>query len=526
MDTGNTTEVVEDLQRMAPRQEETQDSLLKEEVKKALQMLKHHKSPGTDGIVAEALQAGGDRLEEELYGIMERVWSEEVIPTEWAKSVIVTIPKKGDLRECANYRTISLMNHMCKILMKIIQSRLQARVEPYLAEEQAGFRKDRSTVQQILILKLMAEQAWQKRQPIYNCFIDFSKAFDTIKHDVTWAVMDSFGVDGKITRLLQNIYRGSVAAVRVGQQEGEWFVQTIRTRQGDPVSPVIFITYLERVMDAEQDERQGVCISGEFFDNLRFADDIDLMELDLEKLQRSLNSVSEAASTMGLRINIAKTKVMISGNQQMTGTLKLEHEEIESVDQFIYLGSLITWDNDDSKEIRRRIGVASGAMAGFSKIWRSKEIRIHVKLEVLRSCVFSTLLYAAETWTLRKADQERLLAFEMKCYRRILNIRWQQRIKNTEVRRRMKAETNVLQMIIKRKMEFFGHVCRMGEGRMVKKVMWGNMHGTNRKGRPRKQWLDDITEWGRADLPTLCWETRSREVWRKRVRRAVDTNGR
>ena len=170
--------------------------------------------------------------------------------------------------------------------------------------------------------------------------------------------------------------------------------------------------------------------------------------------------------------------------------------------------------------------MASGAMAGFSKIWRSKEIRIHVKLEVLRSCVFSTLLYAAETWTLRKADQERLLAFEMKCYRRILNIRWQQRIKNTEVRRRMKAETNVLQMIIKRKMEFFGHVCRMGEGRMVKKVMWGNMHGTNRKGRPRKQWLDDITEWGRADLPTLCWETRSREVWRKRVRRAVDTNGR
>ncbi len=93
--------------------------------------------------------------------------------------------------------------------------------------------------------------------------------------------MDSFGVDGKITRLLKSIYIGSVAAVRVGQQEGEWFGQTIGTRQGDPVSPVIFITYLERVMDAEQDERQGVCISGELFDNLRFADDIDLMELDL-----------------------------------------------------------------------------------------------------------------------------------------------------------------------------------------------------------------------------------------------------
>ena len=134
--------------------------------------------------------------------------------------IIVTIPKKGDLRECSNYRTISLINHLGKVLLNIILDRLQANVNPHLSEEQAGFRKDRSTVQQILILRLMAEKSWRKDKRIFNCFIDFQKAFDTIKHDMIWNVLNSFGVDIKITRLLQNIYANSKAAVQVGRELG------------------------------------------------------------------------------------------------------------------------------------------------------------------------------------------------------------------------------------------------------------------------------------------------------------------
>jgi sorting nexin-29 len=141
----------------------------------------------------------------------------------------------------------------------------------------------------------------------------------------------------------------------------------------------------------KQDERQWVCVNGELFDNLRFADDIDLLEHNCERLQRSLNSVAVAAEQMGLRINRAKTKVMVFSDKHPTGMIRLEEEEaeIEWVEQFVYLGSLITSDNDCSKEIRRRIALATGAMAGFNKIWRSKDIHMNVKTaEMLLGLVF------------------------------------------------------------------------------------------------------------------------------------------
>ena len=189
------------------------------------------------------------------------------------------------------------------------------------------------------------------------------------------------------------------------------------------------------------------------------------------------------------------------------------------------MGSLITWDNDCSREIKRRIAKATGAMAGFNPIWRSKVIRKSVKLEVLRTCVFSVLLYASETWTMKKEDQRRLLAFEMKGYRRILNIRWQQKISNREVRNRVQATRNIVQRIVERKMNFFGHICRMADNRMVKKVVMGYMAGNNRRGRPRREWLDDIREWGGADLPTMIRATQDRSGWKRMVSQAVDTNG-
>src|SRR6218665_190181 len=86
--------------------------------------------------------------------LCKQVWKESRVPEEWTKSLIVTIPKKGDLTECKNYRTIALMSHIGNVLMIVLLYRLKAQTEEYLADEQAGFRKDRSTVQQILMLRL------------------------------------------------------------------------------------------------------------------------------------------------------------------------------------------------------------------------------------------------------------------------------------------------------------------------------------------------------------------------------------
>jgi len=111
-----------------------------------------------DGIVGEAIQAGEIKLAKKIHTICEKAWQEGKIPEEWTRSILVIIRKKGDLTECSNYRTIALMNHMCKVLMVVVLKRLKPQVEAYLAVEQAGFRSDRNTTHQILILRLLAER--------------------------------------------------------------------------------------------------------------------------------------------------------------------------------------------------------------------------------------------------------------------------------------------------------------------------------------------------------------------------------
>src|SRR6218665_3329908 len=98
------------------------------------------------------IQAGGERMTEEIHKLCRQAWREGKIPEEWTKTILVAIPKKGDLMECSNYRTIALLNHMSKVLMKVLQERLKAQTDTYITDKQAGFRKDRNTIQQILIL--------------------------------------------------------------------------------------------------------------------------------------------------------------------------------------------------------------------------------------------------------------------------------------------------------------------------------------------------------------------------------------
>ncbi|CAF1682339.1 unnamed protein product, partial [Adineta ricciae] len=179
---GDNNKIIEELENITPPANDDSNGILYSEVEEAINKLKKHKSPGNDGITAEMLQTGGECLKRKMYELCNRVWEEENIPEQWGRSLLIPIPKKGDLSQCSNYRTISLINHSGKVPLMVLLNRLKHHLDPYLSEEQAGFRKDRSTVQQILILRLLAEKAKRNNKKIYNCFIDFQKAFDTIKH--------------------------------------------------------------------------------------------------------------------------------------------------------------------------------------------------------------------------------------------------------------------------------------------------------------------------------------------------------
>ena len=139
-DEGGGDEIVKELEGIFPSYEENPQDILYSEVEEAIRTLKSNKSPGSDGITAEMIQAGGEQLTHEIHSLCNKAWHEGVIPEEWGKSILIPIPKKGDLSECANYRTISLISHTGKILLTVLLNRLKRHVDSYLSEEQAEFR--------------------------------------------------------------------------------------------------------------------------------------------------------------------------------------------------------------------------------------------------------------------------------------------------------------------------------------------------------------------------------------------------
>jgi hypothetical protein len=508
-----------------PPKDDTMDTILYEEVENAVENLKKRKSPGYDEIQAEMIQAGGEELLKEVHKLCNQIWKEGIIPDAWTKAILVTIPKKGDLTECKNYRTIALTSHLGKVMMKILTKRLEEQLEEHMADEQAGFRKERSTIQQILMLRLIAETAKRKSRMVYNCFIDFQKAFDSVKQNIIWATLRSYGIGETLVQILQTAAEQSKAAVKIGQEVGEWFKISKGTKQGEPPSPAQFIAYLERMMEVIQDNGTGISIQGEMINNLRFADDIDLIEESSEALQKNVNLLEEAGRNSSLNINIEKTKTMVFGKTEIEKEIVIQKKIIENVEEFIYLGSLLTSDNNCTKEIKRRIAKAKGVMTGFNTIWKSKTISYATKLKILKTCVFSTALYACETWTLKKTDAGKILAFEMYCYRRILHLNWKQKITNIEVRKRLNIKEDLMQAIMKRKLGMFGHICRMKNNRKLKTVMTGMMEGKGRRGRPCREWLDDIKDWCQSDIYSLTQLAQDRDVWRKMINCALDTYG-
>ena len=208
-------------------------AILRSEIVAAVKMLKAGKAPGTDEIPGELLKHGGDCIMDQLHHICNDIWMKETIPDDWTKSIILTMPKKGDITKCENYGTISLINHSSKILLEIIRSRMKPYVEAILAEEQAGFRPGRSTVEQVFALKMLIQHRIEKKDgKVFAVFIDYKKAFDRVWHDGLFSVLQQYGVSRKLINIIRDLYSKAKSYSRGEQNLTDWFDTTIGVRQG------------------------------------------------------------------------------------------------------------------------------------------------------------------------------------------------------------------------------------------------------------------------------------------------------
>ena len=155
-----------------------------------------------------------------LYAICQQIWKTQQWPKDWKRLIFIPIPKKGNAKECSNYCTIVLISHDSKVMLKILQARLQKFASQELSDVQAGFRKGRGTRDQIANIHWTREKAREFQKNIYFCFTDYAKAFDCVDHNKLWKILQKMRISDDFICLLRNLYAGQETTVRT-RQEGQ-----------------------------------------------------------------------------------------------------------------------------------------------------------------------------------------------------------------------------------------------------------------------------------------------------------------
>ena len=193
--------------------------ILECEVKWALGSITMNKTSGGDGIPVELFQILKDDAVKVLHSICQQIWKMQQWPRDWKSSVFIPIPKKGNAEECSNYHTIALISHASKVMLKILQDRLQQYMNHELPNVQAGFRKGRGTRDQIANILWIIKKAREFQKNIYFCFIDYAEAFDCMDHNKLWKILKEMGIPDHLTCLLRNLCSGQEARVRPGMEQ-------------------------------------------------------------------------------------------------------------------------------------------------------------------------------------------------------------------------------------------------------------------------------------------------------------------
>ena len=203
------------------------------------------------------------------------------------------------------------------------------------------------------------------------------------------------------------------------------------------------------------EEAQAVIkITGRNINNIRYADDTTLMA-ESEELKGFLMKVKEESQKVGLNLDIQKTKIMASGP---ITSWEIDGETVETVSDSILLGSKITADGDCSHEIKRRLLLGRKVMTNLDSIFKSRDISLPTEVHLVKAMVFPVVMYGCESWTIKKAQHQRIDAFELWCWRRLLRVPWTARRSNQSILKEISPEYSLKGLMLKLKLQYFGHL--------------------------------------------------------------------
>ena len=380
------------------------------EINAAIKLLKLNKSSGIDEILNEYIITTKNIFMPTYKILFNIILDNGIVPSDWTKGNIIPIYKnKGSKNDPANYRPITLLSCIGKVFTSILNSRLTKflEVNEILNETQSGFRKDYSTTDNIMALYSLIEYFKSKKQKLFCCFVDFTKAFDNVWRVGLWKKVLKHGIEGKILNVIKNMYSEIKSCITINGISSVYFTCDKGVRQGENLSPLLFAIYLndlENFMNISgcrgietdvQDEEFMIFL---IFFVILYADDTIILSDDPKEFQDILTAFHEFCKLWKLDINTNKTKITIFGDYSRNQRLsfKINGKEIEIVKEFKYLGVLFSKNGRFVQHTKNVSNIACKAMYLLRKRIVNLYLPVDCQLKLFDQTIVPILLYGTE----------------------------------------------------------------------------------------------------------------------------------
>ena len=391
--------------------------ITQEEILQAIRGLNNGKATGCDSILNEYIKSTSHTFLP-LYEIFfNTILDTGFFPEQWSIGCIHPIYKnKGERADPQNYRPITILSCLGKLFTSILNSRLNQFLEEglTLSENQAGFRKQYSTLDHIFTLHSLNEILKSRKQKLFCCFVDFSSAFDSVWRAGLWHKLLQNGIDGKVFKVIFNMYSDIKSCVTVLGNNSPFFTSSSGVRQGENLSPLLFSIYLNDLDNyLAQNPHAGIRIDvdTEYMSLfirlvvLLYADDTIILASSETDLQYSLDKFFDYCQTWKLSVNISKTKVLIFGARKTDAySFHLGDQEIEITDKYKYLGIYFSQSRSFLNARKHDVEQAKKAMHLLYCRTNNLNLPIDLQLKLFDHTVLPILTYACEIFSFENIE--------------------------------------------------------------------------------------------------------------------------